>query len=75
VAGEQAGRVAGRIGGRRDGRAHRSRGFHGGINRAVGAMVAEQRSNRGCQQGSRGSSQRRCRAQGGVGRFRGGLGR
>jgi hypothetical protein len=37
VAGEQAGRVADRIGGRRDGRAHRSRGFHGGINRAVGS--------------------------------------
>jgi hypothetical protein len=37
VAAEQAGRVADRFGGRREGRAHRSGGFNGGANQAVGS--------------------------------------
>jgi hypothetical protein len=40
-----------------------------------GATVVEQRSSQGRRQGGGGSSRRWCKAQGGVGRFGGGLGR
>jgi hypothetical protein len=40
-----------------------------------GTAVVEQRSSRGRRQGGRGSSRHQCRALGGDGEFRGGLGR